>query len=102
MAEQKVGLGPVKRFGVRYGRTLKHKLAKIEVEQKQQHKCPYCGKPKVSRVSFGIWQCDKCSAKFTAKAYTVGSKLSLAEQAAQMVAEAPELRQNEVVEDEEQ
>lgn len=102
MAEAKTGLGPVKRFGTRYGRTTKHKLAKIEIEQKKDHKCPYCAKPKVHRVSFGIWQCEKCNAKFTAKAYTVGSKLSLVEQAAQMIAEAPEIRSNSVVEEEEQ
>ena len=102
MAEAQRGLGPVKRFGTRYGRIIKHKLANIEIEQKQKHKCPYCGKPKVGRVSFGIWQCGKCNAKFTARAYTVGQKLSLAEQAAQLTAEAPELRTKEVVEEEEQ
>jgi len=102
MAEKKVGLGPVKRYGTRYGRTTKHKAAKIEIEMKKDHICPYCAKPKVHRVSFGIWKCDKCNAKFTAKAYTVGSKLSLVEQAAQMIAEAPELRIREVVKEEEQ
>jgi len=100
MAEAQLGLGPVKRFGTRYGRTLKHKLAKIEVEQKQRHKCPYCGKLKVSFVSFGVWQCDKCNSRFTARAFTVGEKLSLAEQAAQLVAEAPELRTKGSVEEE--
>jgi len=102
MVKGQKGLGPAKRFGTRYGRTLKYKLAKIEVEQKKAHKCPYCAKPKVYRVSFGIWRCDKCNAKFTASAYTVGTKRSLAEQAAQLVAEAPELRSKKVVEEEEQ
>jgi len=102
MAEQQKGLGPAKRFGTRYGRTLKLKLAKIEIEQKKDHECPYCGKPKVSRVSYGIWQCGKCNAKFTARAYTVGTKRSLAEQAAQLMAEAPVLKMREVVGDEEQ
>jgi len=101
MAEVQKGLGPVKRYGTRYGRTIKLKVANIEIEQKQRHKCPYCGKPKVDRVSYGIWQCDKCKAKFTARAYTVGTKLSLAEQAAQLMAEAPELKTKEVVEEEE-
>ncbi|MEM3154776.1 MAG: hypothetical protein QW165_04420 [Candidatus Woesearchaeota archaeon] len=101
MAEAQKGLGPVKRYGTRYGRTTKHKAAQIEIEQKKAHKCPYCAKPKVHRVSYGIWQCEKCSAKFTAKAYTVGAKLSLVEQAAQMVAEAPEIRSNRLVKEEE-
>jgi ribosomal protein eL43 len=102
MAEALRGLGPVKRYGTRYGRTTKNKAAKIEIEMKKDHKCPYCAKPKVHRVSFGIWLCEKCNAKFTAKAYTVGSKLSLVEQAAQMIAEAPVLREREIVEDNEQ
>ncbi len=100
MAEAQKGLGPVKRYGTRYGRTTKNKAAKIEIEQKKLHKCPYCGKPKVSRVAYGIWQCSKCNSKFTARAYTVGPKLSIVEQAAMMVAEAPELRQRSEVEDE--
>ncbi len=102
MAEVEKGLGPVKRFGTRYGRTLKHKLAKIEIEQKRDHKCPYCAKPKVHRLAYGIWHCQKCNAKFTARAYTVGVRLSLAEQAAQLTAEAPELKASKVVEEEEQ
>lgn len=100
MAEAQVNYGSVKRFGTRYGRTLKLKLAKIEVEQKQNHKCPYCGKLKVSFVSFGVWHCDKCKSRFTARAYTVGTKLSLAEQAAQLVAEAPVLYTKGSVEEE--
>jgi large subunit ribosomal protein L37Ae len=99
---QKKGLGPVKRFGARYGRTVKHKRAKIEVEQKKNHACPYCAKPKVSRISYGIWQCGKCNSKFTARAYTVGTKVGLVEQAAQMVAEAPKIYTKTVVEEEEQ
>jgi len=68
---KKEGLGPVKRFGPRYGRTIKHKLATIEREQKKKHKCPYCNNLKVRRKAVGIWECKKCDAKFTAKAYTI-------------------------------
>ncbi len=100
MAKAEKGLGSVKRFGVRYGRTLELKLAKIEVEQKKLHKCPYCSKHKVSFVSYGIWQCSKCKSRFTARAYTVGEKLSLVEQAARMVAESPVLHSNQAVEEE--
>lgn len=100
MVKAQAGLGSIKRFGTRYGRPLKLKLAKVEVEQKKRHKCPYCSKPKVSQISFGIWHCEKCKAKFTARAYTVGTKLSLAEQAAQMIAESPELQSNKTAEEE--
>jgi len=99
MAKAKKGLGPVKRFGPRYGRTVKYKLAKVEIEQRKKHLCPYCAKPKVSRVSVGIWQCAKCNNKFTAKAYTVGQRATLVEETVQMVAEAPELRVKPAVEE---
>ena len=70
MAQKKVGLGPVKRYGVRYGRTIKHKLAKIEREYKKNHKCPYCNYVAVRRLAAGIWGCKKCSSVFTGKAYS--------------------------------
>ncbi len=61
----------IKRFGVRYGRSLKHKFGKIEALQKEKHKCPYCNAPKVKRISAGIWYCKKCGSKFTGKAYSI-------------------------------
>jgi len=99
MAVQK-GLGSIKRFGTRYGRTLKTKVAKIEAELKKDHKCPYCSHNKVSRVSYGIWQCSNCSSKFTARAYIVGSRVDFVEESEQLVAEAPVLRSKKHVEEE--
>lgn len=61
----------VKRFGVRYGRTTKKKLGKLEAQQKRKYKCPYCAYEKVHRQSAGIWHCSKCDATFASKAYTV-------------------------------
>ena len=68
-------LGSAKRFGPRYGRTLKHKLAKIEAIQRKKHKCPYCHAEKVKRKAMGIWECGKCKAKFAGKAYTIKKKV---------------------------
>ena len=65
------GLGSVKRFGARYGRKPKVKFSKIETEQRKLHKCPYCNKIAVKRLAMGIWECRKCDAKFTGKAYSV-------------------------------
>lgn len=67
--EKEAGLGSVKRFGVRYGRTTKYNFAKIENEQKKPQKCPYCKKLKAKRVFAGVYKCSKCNAKFTGKAY---------------------------------
>lgn len=69
MAQRAKGLGPVRRFGPRYGRTTKHRLAAVELEQKAKHKCPYCGKQQIRRVAAGIFTCKKCASTFTGKAY---------------------------------
>ena len=65
------GLGSAKRFGARYGRKTKLKFSKVETEQRKLHKCPYCNKIAVKRLAMGIWECRKCDAKFTGKAYSV-------------------------------
>ena len=65
------GLGSVKRFGTRYGRTVKLRLASIEAVQKKPQKCPYCLKLKAKRLSLGLFKCQTCNAKFTSKAYAI-------------------------------
>ncbi|MBR9676192.1 50S ribosomal protein L37ae [Candidatus Woesearchaeota archaeon] len=64
----------IKRFGPRYGRTNKHKYAKIEAMQKSKYKCPYCNHLNVKRESLGIWECNTCNSKFASKAYMVPKK----------------------------
>jgi len=73
MATKKVG--PMGRYGVRYGRGLKDKVLAIERTQRGRHKCPYCTKIAVRRLAVGIWQCKKCNSKFAGKAYTPGVKV---------------------------
>jgi len=63
--------GSVKRFGVRYGRKLKARIAEIESESKKRQVCPYCHKSTAKRIAFGIWICGTCKNKFTGSAYTV-------------------------------
>jgi len=72
-------LASIKRFGARYGRTVKHKFARIEREQRKKYKCPYCNYTKVKRAAAGIWQCRKCKAKFTSKAYSVAKETVIRE-----------------------
>ena len=69
----------MKRFGPRYGRTVKHKLSKIEAELKKKHRCPYCHSLSAKRVAAGIWYCKKCNAKFTGKAYSIAKKITVKE-----------------------
>ena len=70
MATKKAGSAG--RFGVRYGRKLRTKVNAVEKVQRGKHKCPYCNRLTAKRMSPGIWQCKKCEAKFTGKAYRVG------------------------------
>jgi ribosomal protein L37AE/L43A len=64
-----VSLG--KTFGTRYGRSNRDQYAALAVEARRKHKCPYCSYVQVKRLaSSGIWQCKKCTAKFTSRAYT--------------------------------
>ncbi len=61
-----------KRFGSRYGRRNRDKVALLESQARKDYPCPKCGYTQVSRVAAGIWQCRKCGAKFAGRAYTVG------------------------------
>lgn len=67
---KKTNLGSAKRFGPRYGRRNKEKLAVLEIQHRGRHKCPFCNYIKLKRFSVGIWQCEKCNAKFAGKAYS--------------------------------
>lgn len=70
MAKKKIA-NSTKRFGARYGRTVKAKLAKVERQAKATYQCPYCLKKKVKKHMAGIWYCSTCDKKFTDKAYKV-------------------------------
>ena len=77
MASKKTQYGSVKRYGTRYGRTLKNKAGKVEDMQRQEYVCPQCHYKKVKRVVKGVWNCEKCGAKFASKAYSVAKLPSL-------------------------
>lgn len=59
----------VTRYGTRYGRTIRERLAAIESSYKGKHKCPYCSYTAVKRQAAGIWACSKCGNKFTSRAF---------------------------------
>lgn len=70
-------VGSAGRFGVRYGRRVRLQVKKIEEVTKKKHTCPNCKAKKVSRVSAGIWLCQKCGIKFAGGAYNPSGKAEL-------------------------
>jgi len=70
-----MAVGTTGRYGVRYGKGIKKKVAEIEKVQRQKHICPKCGMPYVKRVSSGIWKCKKCETKFAGSAYFPKSEM---------------------------
>ena len=61
------------RFGARYGRRIRVKIAEIESEQRKKQKCIFCNGT-AKRLSKGIWECKKCKKKFAHNAYTLPKK----------------------------
>ena len=67
-----------KRFGTRYGRTVKEKLAKVETGARKNYKCPYCSAIKVKKQVAGVWKCGKCNKVFTGRAFSAESDVKKA------------------------
>ncbi len=57
------------RFGPRYGRKIRKRVADIEGIMHEAHRCPTCGRKAVSRKGTGIWACSKCETVFAGGAY---------------------------------
>lgn len=71
---RKKKIGTAGRFGSRYGKKVRAKIAEIEKIEKQRHVCPNCKLPYVKRVSAGIWKCQKCGTKFSGMSYAPGEE----------------------------
>ena|SRR3989344_6691143 len=56
------------RFGVRYGQSVRRRIAAIEARQRIKQVCSFCG-GRAIRASKGIWNCKKCGKKFAGHAY---------------------------------
>ncbi len=89
----------VKRYGARYGRTLREKAAFLDHESRRKHNCPYCSRPAVKRVAAGLWNCRKCDKTFTGRAYTISKKIILTEEIA--TEEKPMMLLQEPIQEEE-
>jgi len=58
-------------LGARYGIKLRKQYAQVHFLLKSKRSCPSCGSKKFGRTAVGIWECKKCSSKFTSQAYTI-------------------------------
>ena len=58
-----------RRFGARYGVSVKARVEEVEVKQRKKHVCPKCGFQRVKRISTGIFSCNKCKHKYAGGAY---------------------------------
>ena len=56
------------RFGVRYGQSVKRRIADIESRQRLKQHCIFCN-GRAKRTSKGVWNCLKCGKKFAGHAY---------------------------------
>jgi large subunit ribosomal protein L37Ae len=56
------------RYGARYGRAVRVKIAEIESIQRKKQNCIFCNGT-AKRLSKGIWLCKKCGKKFASHTY---------------------------------
>ncbi|MBT4135817.1 50S ribosomal protein L37ae [archaeon] len=61
------------RFGARYGRRVRTKIADIESTQRKKQQCIFCSGT-AKRLSKGIWKCKKCDKKFAGHTYMLPKK----------------------------
>ena len=61
------------RFGARYGRVGRKRVADIEEEMNADHRCPECDEDRVSRTDTGVWECSRCGYRFAGGAYTTST-----------------------------
>ena len=61
------------RFGARYGRRVRVKIAELESVQRKKQSCIFCNGV-AKRLSKGIWLCNKCGKKFAHHTYFLPKK----------------------------
>ena len=69
MSEKQGRTGSAGRFGARYGRVARRRVAEIEADMHDDHACPECGEDRVDRQETGVWECGACGYTFTGGTY---------------------------------
>lgn len=65
MAKRTQKAGATARYGARYGVSVRRRAGAAIAKRSKMYMCPVCQYPKVTRKVTGIWECKKCSHKFT-------------------------------------
>ena len=65
MAKRTQKSGATARFGARYGVSVRRRAGSAIAKKSKFYTCPKCQYNKVRRQVAGIWECKKCSHKFT-------------------------------------
>jgi len=65
MAKRTQKVGATAKYGARYGVSVRRRAGAALRKKNHLYTCPKCQYPKVSRQVAGIWECKKCSHKFS-------------------------------------
>lgn len=66
-----------RRFGARYGSTVRKRVEKIERKKKRKYMCPNCKKRTLRWISIGLWECRKCGFKMAGAAFEPRSDVGM-------------------------
>ncbi len=61
----------------RYGRKVRNAYREMQKKSKALYECPKCGKKKLKRISFAVWQCKSCGATIAGGAYQPNTEAGL-------------------------
>ena len=66
-------VGVVRKYGTRYGASLRKQVKKIDISQHARYTCTFCGKDSVKREATGIWNCKACRKKIAGGAFVLST-----------------------------
>jgi large subunit ribosomal protein L37Ae len=88
MSKRTKKVGSSGRFGVRYGVTVRKRIADIEAVAKGRHECPKCKAVAMSRTANGIWFCNHCGAILASSSYMPTKPVTVKREVAEVLAAA--------------
>lgn len=56
---------------IRYGASIRKRVADVKQKKQARYQCEACGKLSVKRRGTGIWECRHCGAVFAGGAYSM-------------------------------